>query len=126
MWTTIAHIFSAEKENKNGSQTSGRARKTRVQKIKAYLSKTAWTFIWTFERKVSKIRHFLKWLGFSKGSFFFARFCFIMLNTGRSDFRFLREKIYRHALAWSTSNQFVQNAAQFFFSPPLEKKPEYY
>ena len=37
-----------------------------------------------------------------------------MLNTGRSDLRFLD-------MPWTMSNRIVQNAAQFCFSPTLGK-----
>ena len=43
-----------------------------------------------------------------------------MLNTGKSDLRLFCAK-NSSDMPWSTSNRIVQNAAYFFFSPPLGK-----
>ena len=60
-----------------------------------------------------------KLIGFGVRSSFLSRFC-LMLNTGRSDLRFFARKNSTD-MPWSTSSRFVQNAAQFFSSPPLGK-----
>ena len=74
-----------------------------------------------FVRKISKISYFLKRLGFSVGSSFFARFC-SKLNTGRSDLRYFARKIYRHALEYVQPDGAKCGAILFF--APAGKKPE--
>ena len=58
-------------------------------------------------------------LDFSVGSSFFARFC-IILEHKAVRCSIFRAKIATH-MPWSTSNCFVQNAAQFVLHPPLGK-----
>ena len=82
--------------------------------------------IWTFVRKNEQdIRHFLQKLGFSVRSTFFARF-YLVLNTARSDLRFLARKIATTDMPWSLGvrpTRSCKTRRNFFFAS-AGKKPE--
>ena len=75
------NIFGGKKKGKPpGGQVSGCTRRTCMQNLTVYLSKTAWSFV----RKRVPLRTYLELLGLSVGSSFWVKF-YLILNIGKSD-----------------------------------------
>ena len=117
----MAHLrphYFGEKEKWNPPRGSGpgMGMLNTCPKFHGLSKKTAWTFRFLC---VKKIPRWFKLLCFSAGSIFFARFCLILTCRLVRSSTFCTKNFTD--IPWSTSNRFVQNVAQLFFSPPLGK-----